>query len=243
MQMGSWHEILLTGGRTSSVQFPQINGNNGLYNTRILNTNNSIALVIQGDTGGGQTANLTQWWNTAGNTISSVSASGDFFIGSSTPSTNTTTGALRVIGGVGVNGSINLSGDVMSRDFLLHGQDFYSATSTAGSSTASTTPQTKIALTTGNLLGGTYCIFASYVMASNTNNRTWQAALTLDGTTLITDRRSAAVSATDAHGSTLSRFTPITSGTHGVNLTFNIVTSGHTVTISQSRVWLYRIDV
>jgi hypothetical protein len=83
LQMGSWHGIDLMGGRATTNALAFINGSNALYNTRILNSNNSIGLILQGVSG--QTSNLQEWRNTSGTVLSSVASDGSLGIGTSSP--------------------------------------------------------------------------------------------------------------------------------------------------------------
>jgi len=83
LQMGSFHGIDLLGGRNTSNALTYTNGSNALYNTRILNSNNSIGLILQGVSG--QTSNLQEWRNTSGTVLSSVAPDGSLGIGTGSP--------------------------------------------------------------------------------------------------------------------------------------------------------------
>lgn len=134
LQMGSWHEIRLTGGRTINSNIPFINGSNATYNTLVVNSNDSIGLSIVGNTI--QTADLQQWNSNTGTIYAKIDKIGNLLInstadctggvtangsiitlgglstakcvniGSNTNSTGITTGALVVSGGAGFNGDI-----------------------------------------------------------------------------------------------------------------------------------------
>lgn len=277
LQMGAYHEVILLGGRTATATIPQANGNNSTYNTRIINTNNSKALVIQGNINGTQTNNLTEWWNSGGSILTTVNSFGDIAVNSTTASLGITTGSIQTYGGVGIVGSLNVgggfncqnatiqnllvtattfnniiansitsgnlyvtSGNVYNNGYLLHGRDFYSASSTGASSSASTTAATKINITTGTLSAGTYAIYGSYAVSTNTNNKTWQLNITVDGSIIISNLASTGSSGTDIPFNTLSALVPLTSGTHGISLTYQVVQS-QTINISKATLWLYRI--
>jgi hypothetical protein len=79
LQMGAFHGIQLIGGRNTTTDIPFEAGENAVYNTRIHNTNNSIALVVRGDTG--QTENLQQWQNGSGTILARVTTEGSVLVG------------------------------------------------------------------------------------------------------------------------------------------------------------------
>ena len=86
LQMGAWHGIDLIGGRNTLTALAYLAGTNAVYNTRILNTNNSIGLIVQGVSG--QTGNLQEWRNTSGTVLSSVTSTGKLNTAASTAATS-----------------------------------------------------------------------------------------------------------------------------------------------------------
>lgn len=86
LQMGAWHGIDLMGGRNTTNAIAFTNGSNALYNTRILNTNNSVGLIVQGFAG--QTSTLQEWRNSAGTVLSSVTSAGKLNTAASTATTS-----------------------------------------------------------------------------------------------------------------------------------------------------------
>ena len=84
--MGAYHGIDLFGGRNTTNALAFTNGLNALYNTRILNVNNSIGLIVQGVSG--QTSTLQEWRNSAGTVLSSVSSDGKLNTAASTTITS-----------------------------------------------------------------------------------------------------------------------------------------------------------
>ena len=85
LQMGAFHGIDLLGGRTTGTTMAYFAGTSAAYNTRILNVNNSIGLIVQGVSG--QTSNLQEWRNTSGTVMSSVSSDGKLNTAASTATT------------------------------------------------------------------------------------------------------------------------------------------------------------
>jgi len=82
MQLGAWHEVILQGGRASSSSLPFISGSGTAYNTRVVNTSNSIGLTVEGISA--QTANLQQWIVNS-SILDVISASGNVGIGTTNP--------------------------------------------------------------------------------------------------------------------------------------------------------------
>jgi len=83
LQHYGYHEIILQGGRTTTTPAAFVNGSNATYNTRILNTNDSIGLSIRG--AAGQTADLLQVRNSAETELVTVTGSGQLSVGQGTP--------------------------------------------------------------------------------------------------------------------------------------------------------------
>jgi hypothetical protein len=82
LQMGAYHGIDLLGGR-ATAGFPTFQAGTLIaYNTRILNSNNSIGLVIQGV--GGQTTNLMELRNSSGTGLSAFTSVGNLALGTIT---------------------------------------------------------------------------------------------------------------------------------------------------------------
>ena len=77
LQMGSFHELYLRGGRASTSNITQITGNGSTRNTVIVNENNSIGLTVQSATG--QTSDLQQWTGSTGGVLLSVNSLGDIY--------------------------------------------------------------------------------------------------------------------------------------------------------------------
>jgi hypothetical protein len=90
LQMGAYHGIDLMGGRTTTTALGFINGSNAAYNTRILNVNNSIGLILQGVSG--QSSNLQEWRNATGTVLSSVTSDGRI----NTPASTTSIAGLNL---------------------------------------------------------------------------------------------------------------------------------------------------
>jgi hypothetical protein len=125
MQLGTYHEIRLTGGRTSTAPIVYLAGSNATYNTIIQNTNDSIALTIQANSS--QSVDLTQWTSSTGTVYAKIDKTGKVITNSTDPSsittlggissktitltstvnaTNTSTGAFVSSGGAGFNGNV-----------------------------------------------------------------------------------------------------------------------------------------
>ena len=126
LQMASYHEIRLTGGKTSTIPISYISGSNNTFNTIIQNTNDSIALTIQANST--QNVDLTQWVSNTGTiytkidklgkltvnntdlnsitTLGGISSSKIINIYSTINASNTSNGSLIVSGGAGFNGDI-----------------------------------------------------------------------------------------------------------------------------------------
>ena len=77
LQMAAYHQVDLMGGRNSTTAPAFLAGSNGTYNTRILNSNDSIGLVIRGNAG--QTANLLQARNSGETVLAGITAAGNAF--------------------------------------------------------------------------------------------------------------------------------------------------------------------
>jgi hypothetical protein len=101
-QFGSYHQVIITGGRASTLTIPQVGGNNSTYNCQIINTNNSIGLQIKGVAA--QTVDLLQIINSANTVLTKVDFLGRIGINSTTLATGqTTTGSLYTLGGATIN--------------------------------------------------------------------------------------------------------------------------------------------
>jgi hypothetical protein len=101
LQMGSYHGIDLMGGRTTTNALAFLNGSNATYNTRILNINNSIGLIIQGVSG--QSSNLQEWRFSDGSVLSSVTSAGKL----NTIASTTTTAGLNLPHGAAPTTPVN----------------------------------------------------------------------------------------------------------------------------------------
>jgi hypothetical protein len=105
MQFGAYHQVIIGGGRTSTLNIAQVNGNNGTFNCQIINTNNSIGLQVKGIAA--QTVDLLQWINSANTVLSKVDFLGRIGLNSTTDSTGqSTTGSLYTLGGATINKSL-----------------------------------------------------------------------------------------------------------------------------------------
>ncbi|WP_298296581.1 hypothetical protein, partial [Hydrotalea sp.] len=98
--MGSWWGMDLLGYRQTAA-FPAFTNNTAAYNTRILNTNNTIGLIIRAN--GAQTNNLQEWQNSGGTALSVVDANGQMGVQTNTPQANLDVNGTAKIG---VNGSV-----------------------------------------------------------------------------------------------------------------------------------------
>lgn len=117
LQMGAFHEIILTGGRTSAGLIPYINGNNTTYNTIIQNSNDSIGLTVQANIT--QTADLSRWVNNSGTILSKVDKTGNFYINSTLDSTSSTsTASITTLGGISIGKSINIGSTTISTNSI-----------------------------------------------------------------------------------------------------------------------------
>lgn len=108
------------------------------------------------------------------NSISSYTGiiSGDITIMSTTTATNTSTGALVVTGGAGVNGDI-YGKNIYTNGTLANLVSDYNYISSAGTSgSTGTTSSLKTSLTTGTLVGGTYAINIGYSIFPSTSTTT-----------------------------------------------------------------------
>ncbi|CAN5255462.1 hypothetical protein BH11BAC5_BH11BAC5_20280 [soil metagenome] len=84
LQMGSYWATVLGGDRQTAA-FPAFIG--GISGTSVIIASQrdaSVALAVQANSGS-QTANLTEWRNSAGTTLSAVDVSGNMGVGTSTP--------------------------------------------------------------------------------------------------------------------------------------------------------------
>ncbi len=114
LQMGSWWSTILTGDR-------QVNGFPAFVNTPsgtgvlVLGSRDaSVPLGIQANSGS-QTADLTQWRNSSGTSLSVVDKSGNFGIGNSSPSQKLdVTGNVRFSGALMPNNSAGSSGNILT---------------------------------------------------------------------------------------------------------------------------------
>jgi hypothetical protein len=193
LQMGSYHEIRLTGGRALTSNLPFVTGSGGVCNTIILNTNDSVGLTVRSHTT--QNSDLQQWTDSSGNIYSKIDKIGNLVInstadsissitggsittlggvsicksvdiGSTVNANNTSTGSLVVSGGAGFNGDIHAKNLYSNGVKILFGTE-YNYTEVVGSSgTTNTNFQQRVAMTTGSLLGGTYKINIGYTLGN-----------------------------------------------------------------------------
>jgi hypothetical protein len=236
MQIGSYNEFVIQGGRASSSLISQTNGTGGIYNTIITNSNDSIGLSVRANAT--QTSDLQQWTTSSGNVLASVSSLGEISINATTAALSKTTGSLTVNGGVGITGSV-YGGNIYSNNYLVFGQDNYLATSTAASTSSSATPAVKTSITTGNV-NGTYAVFASWQASSTNANRQYRVNTNIDGTVVMYELSSSAAAA-DVYTKNIFYTTNLTSGIHTLSLTYFCVNTNQTFTIQNARLWMYRI--
>jgi hypothetical protein len=83
LQHYAYHEIVLQGGRTTGTPASFIGGSGAAYNTRILNSNDSIGLNVKA--AAGQTADLLQITSSANVELVTITASGQVGVGQGTP--------------------------------------------------------------------------------------------------------------------------------------------------------------
>lgn len=83
LQHYAYHEVVIQGGRATTAPAAFIGGSGATYNTRILNTNDSIGLNVKGAVG--QTADLLQVTDSADVERVTVTASGQLGIGQGSP--------------------------------------------------------------------------------------------------------------------------------------------------------------
>jgi hypothetical protein len=102
MQFGAYHQVIIGGGRTSTITIPQVAGNNATFNCQVINSNNSIGLQVKGVAA--QTVDLQQWINSANTVLSRVDFLGRIGINSTTVATGqATTGSIYTLGGATIN--------------------------------------------------------------------------------------------------------------------------------------------
>jgi len=208
-QIGSFHEIILSGGRNVATPINFVNGNNSTFNTVIINTSNSIALrIIANST---QTMDLTQWVDKSGFIVSKIDSFGKLLlnntsvsdspsvggslitlggvsiaknlkIGATINSFNVSSGSLIASGGAGFNGDI-YGKNIYSNDIILgiFGSEFQYVEDLSVTGSTNTDYTLKLSMTTGSLIGGTYNIGVKYRLAPNsTTNKDSQISCIVD---------------------------------------------------------------
>lgn len=251
LQMGAYHEIRLKGGSTSTVLIPQFNGNTGVNNTIIENTNDSIALQVQANAT--QNADLTRWTNSAGSVYSSVNNLGGFNIGNTTLSTNHTTGALTVVGGIATLDDVyakeyytNYSGANVRLSVI--GSEYNYVEVNASTTSTQITFQVRTSLTTSSLVGGTYNICVNYGMylgsstAANSEYRVLLDATALSTGTLLTESRFRPSRNDFVLPFSYTRTRVLTPGVHTVGIIWRNVSAGQNATIYNTSIQLYRVN-
>ena len=106
VQLGSYHEIRLTGGKTSILPITYINGSNSTFNTIIQNTNDSIGLTVQANLI--QNSDLTQWTSNTGSIYCKIDKIGKLTIN------NTDINSIITLGGISTNKVVNIGGKINS---------------------------------------------------------------------------------------------------------------------------------
>jgi hypothetical protein len=76
LQFGAFHEVRITGGRTTTGALPFIGGSGASFNTIIQNSNDSIGLRVQSNAT--QTVDLTQWTSSGGTVYARMDNIGNF---------------------------------------------------------------------------------------------------------------------------------------------------------------------
>lgn len=113
LQLASYHEIRLGGGRNITSNIPFIPGNGSTYNTIVYNSNNSIALTVQANSI--QTVDLQQWIGSSGNIYSKIDKTGNLVINSTNDSISSITGgSITTSGGISVGKSVKIGSTVNS---------------------------------------------------------------------------------------------------------------------------------
>jgi len=207
LQMAAWHGIDLMGGRTTTNALAYTNGTGATYNTRILNSNNSIGLILQGVTG--QTSNLLEWRNSAGTVLSSVMPDGSLGLGTGSPA------SLLSVGGSS-QFQVNATGNIVKMNnvaanwpasqgavgtFLKNdGNGNFSWATGVGSVTSitATAPLTGGAITSSGSIGITQANGTSNGYLSSGDWTTFNAKLPLAGGTLTGKLNTVASSAANA---------------------------------------------
>jgi len=163
LQMGAFHGIDLVGGRTTGVALAYITGTSSIYNTRILNVNNSIGLIIQGVSG--QTSNLQEWRNSTGTVLSAIESDGSLGIGTGNPAAKLdVNGSFKlgascpVLGGI-IKTSVSVT-DATAFDYNTSRTETVTITGAAVNATVIVNPRSALPATLG--------IGYSYVSAANT---------------------------------------------------------------------------
>lgn len=202
LQMGSYHEIRLGGGRAVTSNIPFVSGQGSSYNTIIFNSNNSIALTIQSHST--QIADLQQWTSNLGNVFTKIDKIGNLVlnstadsissitggsittngglsvrksvhIGSTLNSTNTSNGALVVSGGGGFNGDLYAK-KIYSNGTLvggnIFGTEYHYNQVLPLAGTTNTNFQERVSMTTSALIGGDYKVNIGYTFDKPSHNRT-----------------------------------------------------------------------
>jgi len=77
LQMAAYHGMDLLGGRTTGTSPTFLAGTGSAYNTRVLNSNDSIGLIVKAN--GTQTANLVEVQNSAGSALAGFTSTGIAF--------------------------------------------------------------------------------------------------------------------------------------------------------------------
>jgi hypothetical protein len=246
LQMGSFHELYLVGGRNSNTALSFVNGSNATFNTIVLNTNDSIGLIVRGTSG--QTADLQQWRNSSNTVLSEIMSDGSLMISATTASTSSTTGALQCAGGAYFGaGCIFNSGVRISTGAGLNSilksdasgntswtsiiNNNFTATSTTIFNTTATTPTNITTMSLTPNVAGTYLVLFSTQCTCATNTITLTLRLALNAvaiaatSTIVTTRV-----ANETFSVTLSTIQTFNGTTD--NITAQLGSSSGTTTVS-----------
>lgn len=230
----------------------------------VLNANNSIISSLNTTNLSSTNTTITNLSLTSLSTITSASIGTSLIVGStlqvnstlninSTAETiNTSTGAIIVSGGAGFNGDIyakNIysNGVLTNNANSIWGSNYNYAFIAATTGTTSNSYQLRMALTTGNLVTGTYHIHTGYYLFSNSaTNQNSEFRCLLDATSLSTGTLIHQSIFRPNNVSEMHTFYEISniqlsSGVHTLSIIFRNQNNGSITNMSNSKLELYRI--
>jgi hypothetical protein len=136
---------------------------------------------------------------------------------------------------------ITSSGDVYNNAFLLYGRDHFYTESLTATSTTSTTFQNKLTGTTGNLSGGDYMLGISSLSYSTVSTtQRCETRVLYDGSNVTLNQLNSSNNTNDRL--LVSGFSKITlsSGVHTFAFQFRSSSAATSVTVENSKLWLFR---